>query len=297
MLNPSSTDGSINTQFSASGSPVPSLSLGSKIKLATTSYNLKVPRLPSQLESIDEENGRSASQILLIADDQKTFQKFGSTNRGSMLPTIPFGKTSNLNSSKAATSRLYSVTQQTMHALGIINKAGKKRVFKDRAHRRYLYEGYHEVPVFNLKHQDLPVLLAFKFNVYRTAVKIYVEAKMLPQQTNHRQAYFVNRNKQLILELSERLAIKYMCMCDNDFAQMIETHLIVANNQLKIEKTTEYLVSDVHSTRGFFAYADELSVMSNTINTQKNTVSSRLDGNDADSQEYLQLYNQDSSAF
>ena len=68
-----------------------------------------------------------------------------------MLPTIPFGKTSKLNSSKAISSRLFNVTQDTMHALGIINKAGRKRVFKDRAHRRYLYEGFHEIPVFNLK--------------------------------------------------------------------------------------------------------------------------------------------------
>jgi hypothetical protein len=35
---------------------------------------------------------------------------------------------------------------------------------------------------------------------------------------------------------------------------MIANLLIIANNQLKIEKTNEYLVADVHSTRGFFAY-------------------------------------------
>ena len=66
-----------------------------------------------------------------------------------------------------------------MQALGIINKAGRKRVFRDRAHKRYLYEGYHEIPVFNLKFQDEPVLLAFKFTIYRTSVKIYAEAKLL----------------------------------------------------------------------------------------------------------------------
>ena len=186
-----------------------------------------------------------------------------------------------------------------MSALGIINKAGRKRIFKDRTHKRHLYEGLHEIPVFNLKFQNEPVLLAFKFNVYRTAVKIYVEAKMLPLQNNFRFNYFINRNKQLILELSERLAIKYMCLCDNDFSQMIETYTIVANNQLKIEKTTEYLVSDVHSTRGYFAYEDELSHMSATMNTSKNTVTSRLDANfkDGDSQEYLNLYKHDSSTF
>ena len=73
----------------------------------------------------------------------------------------------------------------------------------------------------------------------------------------------------MILELSERLAIKYMCLCDDDFAQLIETFVIVANNQLKIEKMTEYLVSDVHSTRGYFVYADDLSNMSATMNTEQ----------------------------
>ena len=73
------------------------------------------------------------------------------------------------------------------------------------------------------------------------------------------------------------MAIKYMCLCDNEFAQLIETFTIVANNQLKIEKTTEYLVSDVHSTRGYFAYTDEISQMSATINTSKNTITSRLE--------------------
>lgn len=154
-----------------------------------------------------------------------------------------------------------------MQALGIINKAGRKRVFRDRAHKRYLYEGYHEIPVFNLKFQDEPVLLAFKFTIYRTSVKIYAEAKLLQTQTNHTYAYFVNKNKQLILGLSERLAIKYMCLSENDFPRLVETFMIIANNQLKIERMNEYLVSDVHSTRGYFAYADEISNMSITINS------------------------------
>lgn len=47
---------------------------------------------------------------------------------------------------------------------------------------------------------------------------------------------------------------------DNSFEAMIENLIIVANNQLKIEKMSEYLVADVHSQRGFFAYEDELSV-------------------------------------
>jgi hypothetical protein len=69
-----------------------------------------------------------------------------------MLPSIPFGNVGRLNNSKAVSSRLNQPSQDTMHALGIISKAGKKKVFKDRHHKRYLYEGLHEIPVFNLKY-------------------------------------------------------------------------------------------------------------------------------------------------
>ena len=217
-----------------------------------------------------------------------------------MLPTIPFGKVGKINNSKAVTSRLFQASHQTMVSLGIVNKAGKKRILKDRSHRRYLYEGSHKIPCFNLKFQEQPVLLAFKFIIYRTSVKIYIEAKMLMHQENGRFAYFINRNRQLILELSERMAIKYMCMCENDFAQLVESHLIIANNQLKIEKATEYLVSDVHSTRGYFAYADDVSNMSNTMNSSKNiNFLSRLESTDSrnedETSDNLKLLNQDSS--
>ena len=114
------------------------------------------------------------------------------------------------------------------------------------------------------------MLLSFKFAIYRTSIKIRVEAKLILLQENSRFAYFINQNRHLVLELSERLAIKYLCLSENKYSQLIESHLIVANNQLKIEKATEYLVSDVHSTRGFFAYTDELSNMSATINSIKN---------------------------
>lgn len=63
-----------------------------------------------------------------------------------------------------------------------------------------------------------------------------------------------------MLELSEKLTIKHLVANENDYSLLISNLFIVANNQLKIEKTTEYLVSDVHSTRGFFAYEDQLDV-------------------------------------
>jgi hypothetical protein len=70
----------------------------------------------------------------------------------------------------------------------------------------------------------------------------------------------VSTNSKLVLELSEKLTIKHLVANENDYSLLISNLFIVANNQLKIEKTTEYLVSDVHSTRGFFAYEDQLDV-------------------------------------
>ena len=62
---------------------------------------------------------------------------------------------------------------------------------------------------------------------------------------------------------------------DNRFEAMIENSIIVANNQLKIEKTSEYLVADVHSQRGFFAYEDELSVYANTMSSGQQSIAPR----------------------
>ena len=66
----------------------------------------------------------------------------------------------------------------------------------------------------------------------------------------------MSHNSKLVLELSEKLTIKHLVMNENDYSLLISNLFIVANNQLKIEKMTEYLVSDVHSNRGFFAYED-----------------------------------------
>ena len=79
-----------------------------------------------------------------------------------------------------------------MRALGIMTKSGKRRNFSDRQRKRILYTGNHQIPVFNLKFQDEPVLLYFKFVVYRTAVKIYVEAKLF---ANQKMGALINRNK------------------------------------------------------------------------------------------------------
>ena len=140
---------------------------------------------------------------------------------------MPFGKVTKINQIKAQASQQYPVAQDTMRALGIMTKSGKRRNFSDRQRKRILYTGNHQIPVFNLKCQDEPALLFFKFVIYRTAVKIYVEAKLF---ANQKMGALINRNKQLVLELSERLAIKYMQQNDNSFEMMIENLMIVANN-------------------------------------------------------------------
>ena len=128
-----------------------------------------------------------------------------------------------MNSLKALQARNYQVENETLQALGIINKSGKKRIYKDRNRKRHLYQGFHQIPVFNLKYQDMPVMLTFKFMVYRTSIKIYIEAKLYPLPEQAKICYMVNKNRQLILELSERLAIKYMIQSENDFGILIDT--------------------------------------------------------------------------
>jgi hypothetical protein len=69
--------------------------------------------------------------------------------------------------------------------------------------------------------------------------------------------YLINRNKPLSLDISEKLCEKLLLRNGNDFGSMIENELIVANSTLQVSKKREYLVKDVHSTRGHFAYVEE----------------------------------------
>lgn len=49
--------------------------------------------------------------------------------------------------------------------------------------KRQLYNGIHEVPCFNLKLGDKPILMSFKFSIFRmnnNKRKIFVGAKILP---------------------------------------------------------------------------------------------------------------------
>lgn len=67
--------------------------------------------------------------------------------------------------------------------------AGSKTIFdknndgeKYLNRKRQLYNGVHEVPCFNLRFADQPILLSFKFSVFRmnsSKRKIFIGAKML----------------------------------------------------------------------------------------------------------------------
>lgn len=42
--------------------------------------------------------------------------------------------------------------------------------------RRFLYEGFHRIPVFNIRVSDKPVLIPLAFQIYRVSHKVYIEA-------------------------------------------------------------------------------------------------------------------------
>ena len=61
-----------------------------------------------------------------------------------------------------------------------------------------------------------------------------MSAKLLTGQPRIGMMY-VHTNANLLLELTEKAAQKYLLMSDNDFGRMIEDLIIVANSRLKIE--------------------------------------------------------------
>jgi hypothetical protein len=119
---------------------------------------------------------------------------------------------------------------------------------KQRTSQRQLYKGVHEVPVFNLAVDEKPVLLAFKFSVFRMSnkKKVFVSAHLKARPGSLAQSY-VSADANLMLELSEKEAIKYLMMSENNFAKMIEDLVIVTNSKLKIENVTreQYQVQQV----------------------------------------------------
>jgi len=46
---------------------------------------------------------------------------------------------------------------------------------------------------------------------------------------------YVDVNANLLLELTEKQAMKYLMMVDNDFATLIEDLIIITNSKVKIE--------------------------------------------------------------
>lgn len=60
-----------------------------------------------------------------------------------------------------------------------------------------LYEGYHTVPVFNMKVSDKPILMGLAFSVFKVGHKIYIEAfKNITASLLLKQPELVNVEKQ-----------------------------------------------------------------------------------------------------
>jgi len=77
--------------------------------------------------------------------------------------------------------------------------------------------------------------------------KIFVQAKVLQAQMNKITNQYVDVNANLLLELTEKAAMKYLMMVDNDFGVMIEDLVIITNSKVKIEdvNSKQYMVSEV----------------------------------------------------
>ena len=78
---------------------------------------------------------------------------------------------------------------------------------------------------------------------------------MKPRQ---RRVYpYLNINKHLSLDISQKLAEKFLLQNNNSFAELITNKVQVINSNLIIEQTPDYLVSEVHKERGYFTYRDD----------------------------------------
>jgi len=74
--------------------------------------------------------------------------------------------------------------------------------------KRHLYQQIHEVPVFNLRVSNQPILVSFRFTVFRMAnkKKIFVQAKMLQTSMSKLVLMYVSLDAPLSLELTEKQA-------------------------------------------------------------------------------------------
>lgn len=93
------------------------------------------------------------------------------------------------------------------------------------------------MPVFNLKQSNQPILVSFRFNIFRilNKRKIFVQAKIMPSELTKTVLLYVDQNANLLLELTEKQAQKYLMMVENDFGVMIEDLVIITNSKVKIE--------------------------------------------------------------
>ena len=119
------------------------------------------------------------------------------------------------------------------------------------------------MPVFNLVKGKQPILVNFRFSVFRISSKkkIFIQAKILPGQKNRIISLYVHPNANLVLELTEKQAQRYLMMSENDFGRMIEDLIIITNSRLKIESVNskvKYTQAELQRQQYFAFVAEQM---------------------------------------
>lgn len=114
----------------------------------------------------------SSRQVMIFDDGKQSFAKISTMG--------PFKQTSTMNNAKTSYFTKDSGFMKRTGSNGIMEKPEEAEKYLNR--KRQLYNGVHEVPCFNLKYSDSPILLSFRFSVFRmnsSKRKVFIGAKML----------------------------------------------------------------------------------------------------------------------
>ena len=85
--------------------------------------------------------------------------------------------------------------------------------------------------------------------------KIFIQAKLMPGQKNKFIYLYVVNSENLVLELTEKQAQRYLMMSNNDFGCMIEDLIIVTNSKLKIEAmSSKFYTNDDRQRQKYFSF-------------------------------------------
>lgn len=109
-------------------------------------------------------NNASSRHVIIFDDGKQSFSKI---------------QTNAVSPHQRSQAMSYFTKDQA--ALGSNSRLNGGSEFQPPRSKRHLYSGVHEVPVFNLKISSQPILVSFRFNIFRLVnkSKIFVQAKLL----------------------------------------------------------------------------------------------------------------------